>query len=50
MIPKIKTLFFLCKGFNQVQSFFDKPINSLKLGITIVDNLSTNFTAIEYRY
>ncbi|CAI6372420.1 unnamed protein product [Macrosiphum euphorbiae] len=38
---------FLSKSFTQVEPFFDKPINSLKLGIAKVGNLSKNFTIID---
>jgi len=37
----------LSKSFTQVEPFFDKPINSLKLGIAKVGNLSKNFTIID---
>jgi len=37
----------LAKKFIKNVCYFEKPINSLILGITIVDELSENFTAID---
>jgi len=34
--------FFIVRSFNKVEPFFDKPINSIKLNIAIVSNLSDN--------
>jgi hypothetical protein len=41
---------FLSKQFIQVEPFFDKPINSLKLGIAVVGDLSKNFTMIDIEH
>jgi len=48
--PSTNNTVFLCKMFNHVSSFFCKPIDSIKLGIAIVDDLSTNFTAIDIEH
>jgi len=40
----------LAKKFNKTICYFEKPINSLKLGIAIVDELSENFTAIDIEF
>ncbi|KAF0738965.1 Uncharacterized protein FWK35_00026487 [Aphis craccivora] len=40
----------LTKKFNKTFCYFEKPINSLKLGIAIVDELSENFTAIDIEF
>jgi len=37
---------FIVKSFNKIEPFFDKPINSIKLHIAIVSNLSDNLTFI----
>lgn len=36
----------IVKFFNKIEPFFDKPINSLKLNIAVVSNLSENLTFI----
>lgn len=37
---------FVVNIFNKVEPYFDKPINSLKLGIAVVDNLLDNFVQV----
>ncbi|XP_060872826.1 uncharacterized protein LOC132946776 [Metopolophium dirhodum] len=38
--------FFIAKLFNNIEPFYDKPINSLKLGVAYVSNLSENIVPI----
>jgi len=38
---------FVVKMFNKVQPYFDKPINSFKLGIAVVDNLLDNLVQVD---
>ncbi|CAI6372829.1 unnamed protein product [Macrosiphum euphorbiae] len=38
--------FFVAKEFNNIEPFYDKPINSLKLGVAYVSNLSENIVPI----
>ncbi|CAI6352292.1 unnamed protein product [Macrosiphum euphorbiae] len=38
---------FIVKIFNKVESYFEKPLNSFKLGIAVVDNLSDNCVQID---
>jgi len=38
---------FIVKVFKKNEIFFDKPVNSFKLGIAIVDNLSKNFEIVD---
>lgn len=38
---------FIVKVFKKIEIFFDKPVNSFKLGIAIVDNLSNNFEIVD---
>jgi len=38
---------FIVKVFEKIEMFFDKPINSFKLGIAIVENLSTHFEMVD---
>ncbi|CAI6373797.1 unnamed protein product [Macrosiphum euphorbiae] len=38
---------FIVKVFKKNEIFFDKPVNSFKLGIAIVDNLSNNFEIVD---
>jgi len=33
--------------FKKNEIYFDKPVNSFKLGIAIVDNLSSNFEIVD---
>jgi len=42
-----KTKVFVARPFNVIQPFYVKPINSLKLGIAIVDDLSKYFITID---
>lgn len=37
---------FIIKLFKKVEPYFEKPLNSIKLGIAIVDTLSNNFIQI----
>jgi len=38
---------FIVKIFNKVESYFEKPLNSLKLGIAVVDNLLENCVQVD---
>lgn len=38
---------FLARRFELVEKYFDVPIDSLKLGIAIVKNLSESYTTID---
>jgi len=42
-----ENIMFIVKVFKKIEMFFDKPINSFKLGIAIVENLSTNFEMVD---
>lgn len=42
-----KSKVFIAKQFNNIQPFYKKPIDSLKLGIGIVDELSNNLVTID---
>jgi hypothetical protein len=46
-VPHVGKHVFLCKSFSQVEPFFIQPINSLKLGIAKVVELSTSFTVVD---
>jgi len=37
---------FIINLFDHIKPFYEKPINSLKLGIAVVDNLSSNYYSI----
>jgi len=37
----------LAKQFNKICCYFEKPINSLKLGIALVAELSEDYTTID---
>lgn len=43
---KSKVKVFVAQAFNKIQPFYIKPINSLKLGIAIVDELSNHMVRI----
>lgn len=45
--PVTKKNVFLAKMFEEIYSFFDKPIDSLKLCIAVVNNLSKHFVTID---
>lgn len=38
---------FLAKLFKQIEPFYKRPINSLKLGIAVVKNLSDSFIFLD---
>lgn len=38
---------FIVKIFNNVEPYFEKPLNSFKLGITVVDNLSDDLVHVD---
>lgn len=38
---------FIIKIFNKIEPYFEKPLNSIKLGIAIVDKLSNNFLQVD---
>lgn len=37
---------FIINIFDHIKPFYEKPLNSLKLGIAVVDNLSSNYYSI----
>jgi len=44
-----ESILFIINIFDHIKPFYEKPMNSLKLGIAVVDNLSSNYHSINIR-